>query len=74
MSTRTRMTTIWCGLVATMAIALLAAQVGLSFQAQTLLAPSFTAAQAAAGRETYIQNCASCHGTGHSTLPGSDLR
>jgi len=61
-STRTRMTTIWCGLVATVAIALLVAQVGLSFQAQTLLAPSFTAAQAAAGRATYTQNCASCHG------------
>jgi alcohol dehydrogenase (cytochrome c) len=59
------MTTIWCGLVATVAttaIALLVAQVGLSFQAQTLLAPSFTAAQAAAGRATYTQNCASCHG------------
>lgn len=62
MSTRTRMTTIWFGLVATTAIALLVAQVGLSFQAQTLLAPSFTTAQAAAGRATYSQNCASCHG------------
>ena len=41
------MTTIWCGL------ALVAVQVGLSLQAQTLLAPSFTAAQAAAGRDTY---------------------
>jgi alcohol dehydrogenase (cytochrome c) len=61
-STRTRMTTIWCGLVATTAIALLAAQVGLSFQAQTLLAPSFTTAQSAAGRATYTQSCASCHG------------
>ena len=50
------MTTIWCGL------ALVAAQVGLSLQSQTLLAPSFTAAQAAAGREAYTQNCASCHG------------
>ena len=63
MSTRTRMTTIWCGLVATTAIALLAAQVVLSFQAQTLLAPSFTAAQAADGRATYTQSCASCHGS-----------
>ena len=48
------------------AIALVAAQVGLSVQsreqAQTLLAPSFTAAQAAAGRATYTENCASCHG------------
>jgi alcohol dehydrogenase (cytochrome c) len=56
------MTTIWFGLVATTAIALLVAQVGLSFQAQTLLAPSFTTAQAAAGRATYTQSCASCHG------------
>ena len=56
------MTTIWCGLAATTAIALVAAQVGLSIQAQTLLAPSFTAAQAASGRATYTQNCASCHG------------
>jgi len=61
--TRTRMTTIWCGLVATPAIALVAAQVGLSRQAQTLLAPSFTAAQAASGRAAYTENCASCHGT-----------
>src|SRR5688572_19628891 len=60
-STRTRMTT-WRGLVATTAIALVAAQVGLSLQAQTLLAPSFTTAQATAGRSTYTQDCASCHG------------
>ncbi|HET9216580.1 MAG TPA: cytochrome c, partial [Terriglobia bacterium] len=62
MSTRTRMTTILCGLVATTTIALVAAQVGLSLQTQTLLAPSFTAAQAATGRATYTENCASCHG------------
>ena len=62
MSTRPLMTTIGCSLVATTAIALVAAQVGLSLQAQTLLAPSFTAAQAATGRATYTENCASCHG------------
>ena len=66
MSTRTRMTTIWCGLVATTTIALVAAQVGLSVQlrqqAQTLLAPSFTTAQVLCGRATYTENCASCHG------------
>jgi mono/diheme cytochrome c family protein len=60
------MTTIWCGLAATTTIALVATQVGLSVQsheqAQTLLAPSFTTAQAAAGRATYTENCASCHG------------
>jgi alcohol dehydrogenase (cytochrome c) len=50
-STRTRMTTIFYGLVATAAITLLAKQVGLSFQAQTLLAPSFTAAPALRGPE-----------------------
>jgi hypothetical protein len=45
-STRTRTKTIWCVLLATTTIALVAAQVGLSSiarQAQTLLAPSFTA-------------------------------
>jgi alcohol dehydrogenase (cytochrome c) len=47
---------------ATTAIALVAAQVGLSLQSQILLAPSFTAAQSAAGRDTYTENCASCHG------------
>ncbi|MEP7367716.1 MAG: PQQ-binding-like beta-propeller repeat protein, partial [Acidobacteriota bacterium] len=59
------MTTIWCSLLATAAIALVAAQVGLagfSLQGQILLTPSFTAAQAAAGRTTYTQDCASCHG------------
>jgi hypothetical protein len=49
MSTRARIGTIWCGLAATTAIALAAAQVGLSLQSQTLLAPSFTTAQATAG-------------------------
>ena len=57
MTTRTRTETIWRGLLATMAIALVAAQVGLSFQsreqAQILLAPSFTAEQAAAGRASW---------------------
>jgi len=52
--------------MATTTIALVAAQVGLSLQsreqAQTLLAPSFTGEQAAAGRTSYMQNCASCHG------------
>ena len=66
MSTRTRMTGIWCGLVATTAIVLVAVQVGLSGQsreqAQILLAPSFTAAQAATGQATYTENCAACHG------------
>lgn len=62
MSTRTRMTTMWRGLLVAGAIALVAAQVGLSLRAQSLRAPSFTAAQATAGRATYTEACASCHG------------
>src|SRR5678809_375367 len=60
------MRTIWCALMATTAIALAAAQMAVSLQAreqpQILLAPSFTAPQAATGRTTYTQSCASCHG------------
>lgn len=42
--------------------AALGAQFVSRLQAQALLAPSFTAAQATAGQQTYAQNCASCHG------------
>ncbi len=52
----------WRGLLVAGAIALVAAQVGLSLRAQSLRAPSFTAAQATAGRATYTEACASCHG------------
>mgnify|MGYP003345363480 CR=1 FL=1 len=40
----------------------LAYRVGGSLDAQSLVSPSFTAAQQAAGQATYAQSCASCHG------------
>ena len=40
----------------------IAYQVGGSLKAQSLVAPSFTAAQQTAGQAAYAQNCASCHG------------
>ena len=40
----------------------IAYQVGGSLKAQSLVAPSFTAAQPTAGQAAYAQNCASCHG------------
>src|SRR5687768_5084910 len=33
-----------------------------SIEAQSLASPTYTAEQAAAGKETYTQSCASCHG------------
>jgi len=57
-----RTAAIWCGALAMAACGALGMRVTSSLQAQALVAPSFTQAQATAGQATYAQNCASCHG------------
>ncbi len=44
------------------AAAVAALQLSRSVDAQALASPTYTAAQAAAGKESYTQSCASCHG------------
>jgi alcohol dehydrogenase (cytochrome c) len=43
-------------------LALFALHLSQGVDAQALASPTYTAAQAAAGKELYTQNCASCHG------------
>jgi alcohol dehydrogenase (cytochrome c) len=60
-SIQNRSTTLWLAVVVAASV-LLGVQLVSRLQAQALVAPSFTTAQATAGQATFAQACASCHG------------